>query len=213
MRKSTFFRFALFGLALVGSNSHADQEGWTTQTTKDGKITVQSKVSSIKDAKGDEFPVVDYRASTIATANFSKCVALLLDVSKHKAINDDALSETVETLSDHEWILHYDLNTPWPLPKSDCISKMTYTGDSAQKTATFVFTAAPTRWKATSARRMAIYDLTYHLKDLGSGRIELTSVGRGSPPFKVPLWMVRAGLPGSISDPLARIVKLSGSVR
>lgn len=38
-----------------------------------------------------------------------------------------------------------------------------------------------------------------------------TRTGRVSPPFKVPQWMLKAALPGSVSDPLTRIVKLAGA--
>lgn len=211
MQKVNSTQIALLLVAVVGSNASCDPGGWITQTTKDGKITVQSKVSSVKDTSGDEFPVIDYKANTVATASFSRCVGLILDVSRHKAINDDKSSEIVETISDHEWIVHYDLKVPWPLPQSDCVAKMTYSSDSARKMASFVFKAAPTRWKAPSGKRMSIYELTYTLRDLGNGRVELASAGKGSPPFKVPQWMLRSGLPGSVSDPLARIVALAGS--
>ncbi|MBK8801334.1 MAG: hypothetical protein IPN71_04630 [Fibrobacteres bacterium] len=211
MSKNLGLRISLLCVALYGSMAPAEAGDWKTQTSKDGKITVHSKVSSMKAANGDEAPLIEYKGTTIATVDFAKCVAVLLDVSKHKTINDDETSRIVETVSDREWIVHYDLSVPWPLPKSDCVAKMTYMRDSTGKVATIAFRAAPTKWTTTKAKRIEVYDLTYTLKDLGAGRVEVSSVGKSSPPFRVPEWMIRSAMPGTVSDPLARILQLAGA--
>lgn len=203
------FQLAVLGTAILFSTVHSEPGAWKTQTSKDGKVTVQSKVSSMKATNGDEAPVIEYKGSTTTTANFAKCVAVLLDVSNHKTINDDQSSRIVETVSDREWIVHYGLNVPWPLPQSDCVAKMTYTPDSTGKIARFHFSAAPSRWKSTNAKRMEVYELTYTIKDIGAGRIELSSVGKSSPPFNVPQWMLKAAFPASVADPLSQIVELA----
>jgi hypothetical protein len=211
MPRTKFVRFYLVCFLGLSIAANSADEGWKTQTTKDGKVTVRSRISSMTLPSGEEVPVIDYKANTVAAVKFARCEALLLDVSRHKDINDDKTSRTVETISEHEWIVHYELKVPWPLPASDCVAKMIYTNDSTKKVSVFAFNAAPTRYKATKAKRMSIYELTYTLKDLGEGRVELSSVGRGAPPFNVPQWMLRSGLPGSVSDPLERIIKLAGS--
>lgn len=204
-------RLLLVGAFLLSTAISANASGWETRTSKDGLTTVRSKVSSLKAANGEELPLIEYKGSATASASFAKCLAVLLDVGNHKEIHDDESSRTVETVSDREWIVHYGLKVPWPLPSSDCVAKMTYTRDTTGKVATIAFTAAPTRWKPTNAKRMSVYDVTYTLRDLGSGRMEISSTGRVSPPFKVPQWMLKAALPGSVSDPLTRIFQLAGN--
>ncbi|MEN9355620.1 MAG: hypothetical protein RL318_2945 [Fibrobacterota bacterium] len=204
-------RLLLTGAILLGAVIPSRASGWETKTSKDGSTTVQSKVSSLKTADGEEVPLIEYKAITTAKASFTKCVAVLLDVSNHKLIHDDESSRIVETVSDHEWIVHYGMKVPWPLPQSDCVTSMTYAQDRSGLLATFSFHATPTRWKTTGAKRMNQYDVTYTLRDLGAGRVEVSSTGRVSPPFKVPQWMLKAALPGSVSDPLKNIVKLAGN--
>lgn len=201
----------LLGTVLLGSSAYAQTAGWESHTSKDRTTTVQSKVSSLKTSEGQELPLIEYRGSLTAKASFARCVAVLLDVSHHKTIHDDESSRIVETVSDHEWIVHYGLKVPWPLAQSDCVASMTYARDATGTLATFTFQATPARWKATGAKRMNQYDVTYTLRDLGAGRVEISSTGRVSPPFKVPQWMLKAALPGSVSDPLTKIVKLAGS--
>jgi hypothetical protein len=143
------------------------------------------------------------------SVDFRSCLAAIRDVSNHKEIDDDESSRVVETVSDHEWIVYYDLKMPWPLPKTDCVARMVLSEDSANRTARFDIAAAPDKVKPLRPRRIRIYEISYVLKDLGNGRVQISSAGESAPPFDIPMWMIRAGFPGSAADPLERIVQIA----
>ncbi len=193
---------------LVSGLCHA-QTGWKSETTRDGKVQVLSRVTLAKAADGTEIPIVEYDASTIAQASFQRCLAVLQDVSKHKVIHDDHTSETVKILSENERIVHYELKVVWPLPKIDCVARMVVVVDSAARTATVTLTGEPDQLAPRAERRLARYQQTYTVKDMGDGSVELHSVGKSSPPFAVPRWMLKAAFPSAAADPLLRIVELS----
>lgn len=200
-------RAAMFFLCLAGFA--AAEPGWKTETTRDGKVQVRSRVTLAKAADGTETPIVEYSASTTARAGFAQCLAVLLDVSKHKLIHDDHSSETVSVLSENERIVHYGLKVVWPLPKIDCVARMVVSVDSIARTATIALTGAPDQLEPRAERRLAQYQQTYLLKDLGDGLLELRSVGKSAPPFAVPQWMLKAAFPSAAADPLLKIVELS----
>lgn len=193
---------------LAATLAHA-QTGWKSETTRDGRVRVLSRITVAKAADGTETPIVEYNASTTAKAEFQQCLTVLRDVSKHKLIHDDHSSETIKVLAENEWIVHYGLKVVWPLPKIDCVARMVVLVDSVARTATIRLTGAPDQLAPRAERRLSQYQQTYTLKDLGNGSVELGSAGRSAPPFAVPKWMLKAAFPAAAADPLLKIVELS----
>lgn len=208
-RRPIGLRISSATILLCFAGLGAAQSGWKSETTGDGKVQVQSRVTLAKATDGSETPIVEYKASTTAQASFAQCLAVLQDVSKHKLIHDDHSSETVAVLSEHERIVHYGLKVVWPLPKIDCVARMVVSVDSIERTATIALTGAPDQLAPRAERRLAQYQQTYTLKDLGDGLVELRSVGKSAPPFAVPKWMLKAAFPSAAADPLLKIVELS----
>jgi hypothetical protein len=197
--------------AILSASALARAEDWKREVSHDGKATVEYRVSRIGDDAGEERPLIEFKASLIDSAGYERCLSVMLDVSKHKIINDDEASETIRRLSETEWILYYEVKIPWPLPKTDCVMRMRLSKDSADKSAEFALTAAPELAPSRGKRRFRIHRFSYTLKDLGNGKVALGVAGKSSPPFKVPLWMIRAGFPEAASDPLRKIVKLANA--
>lgn len=187
--------------------AHAND--WKKEKTDDGKVSVEYRVSQLNDTGGGDAPLIEYKASMIDSASFQKCVSTLMDVSKHKEINDDEASETIRTVSESEWIVYYNLKIPWPLPKTDCVLRMNFSQDTVNKSAEFTFAAAPDQAPSKGKKRFSIHRISYTIRDLGNGKVELSTVGKSSPPFKLPLWMIRANFPNGASDPLKNLARLA----
>jgi hypothetical protein len=191
----------------------ADAGGWKKEKTDDGKVSVEYRISNSKDAAGEDAPLIEYNASMIDSADFRNCVSALMDVSNHRKINDDESSETIKTVSDTEWIVRYNMKIPWPLPKTDCVLRMTYSRDTLNRSAEFAFIAAPDQAPSAGRKRFSNHRVSYTIRDLGDGKVELRSVAKSSPPFKLPLWMISANFPDGPADPLKNIVKLAKAGR
>jgi hypothetical protein len=97
------------------------------------------------------------------------------------------------------------------MPKTDCVMRMKLSRDTADKSAQFDLVAAPDQAPLQGKKRFRNHRIAYTLKDLGNGKVELGSVGKSAPPFKIPLWMIRANLLKGSSDPLRNIVKLANA--
>ncbi len=203
----------LFFLTMAAMASVAISDGWKSEKTDDGKVSVEYRISSSKDAAGEDMPLIEYNASMVDSASFPDCVSALMDVSNHRKINDDESSETIKTVSETEWIVRYNMKIPWPLPKTDCVLRMTYSRDTLNRSAEFAFVAAPDQAPSAGRKRFSNHRVTYTVRDLGNGKVELRSLAKSSPPFKLPLWMISTNFPDGPADPLRNIVKLAKAGR
>ncbi len=206
-------RLVLILAATLSMVSLSEANEWKKEKTDDGKVMVEYRVSQIKDTAGEEAPFIEYNTSMTDSVDFEKCISVLLNVANHKTINDDEGSEIVKTISETEWILYYTLKIPWPLPKTDCVVRMNFSRDTVNKSAQFNLIADSGQLPSKGKKRFSVHQISYTFKDLGNGKVELSTVGKSSPPFKIPLWMIRANFPNGASDPLRNIVKLAKSGR
>ncbi|MEO7427666.1 MAG: hypothetical protein ABI036_20955 [Fibrobacteria bacterium] len=209
MNPSESIRLVFTLAATLSTAALAQADAWKKEMTDDGKVSVEYRVSRIKDTAGAEAPLIEFKASMTDSAGFEKCISTLMNVSNHKTFNGDEASETVRKVSETEWILYYNLKIPWPLPKTDCVVRMNFSRDTVNRSAEFSLVAAPDQAPPTGKRRFRVHQVSYTCKDLGNGKVELITAGKSSPPFKFPLWMIRASLPDAASDPLRIIMKLA----
>jgi hypothetical protein len=194
---------------LLSFNILAQDKDWKTAKSDYGKITVNYKISTRTDENGKKVPLIEDMTTTTDSLSMQNCISLMKDVSKHKEFTDDYTSEKVKTISDNEWVVYYYSKNPWPIANSDCVSKMTFSENMTEKTATFKFTAAPNEFKKGKVKRMTCYNVTYSFKDLGNGKVEITITGKSTPPVKVPLWIIRSAFPGVPVTALRKFVKLA----
>ena len=162
----------ILGMIFLNANIFAQIKSWNIETTKDGKVTVKSRILERTDDKGGAVQLIEYVATMIASVEMRDCITVLKDGSKHKEFTDDEVSKTVETLSDNEWIIYYYTNSPWPMPDNDCVAKMVLSEDETNKTATFILTAAPSMFEMKDVKRMTFYNVTYTFNDLENDEVK-----------------------------------------
>ena len=116
-----------------------------------------------------------------------------------------------KTISDNEWLIYYYFDAPWPLPNSDCVSKMNFSEDVTNGIVTFTLTAEPSMYEKKDVKRLTYYNVTYIFKDIGNGQVEMTSIARLTPVIKVPEWFVRSFFPDGPVRYLQRLLLLAKS--
>ena len=201
----------LAALCVFFASASATAQGteWRTATVDAGKVTVTWRVTARTNERGEEVPLIEYRASASAPLRMEKAIALLQDASRHHEFMGDKTSERVAIISDTECVIHSRYGAPWPFPDNDRVTRMTTAEDTDKKTVTFTFTAEPTAWKETGVKRVTFFNQIYTIKDVGGGKVELGLETKMSPPNPVPLWMIRAAFPGAGADPLRKFIELA----
>lgn len=202
----------VLGVALLAPQA-ARAQGWKTETSKDGKVVVTSRITDVVGAQGEKTTLVEYTSTMTESVELRKALAVLRDPSRHAAIHDDESSRTVRTISESERIVHYQLKMPWPLPRTDCVARMVVREDSVKGVATVSLEGAPDEIPAGKSRRIRVYSTVYELKDLGGGRTELKARVRVRPPFELPRWILATAFPEDVAKPLQRIAQFAAKER
>jgi hypothetical protein len=209
MRNKLHIVLVIPGMIFLNINIMAQTHQWNTKILDKGKITVKYRISKQNDALGQEVLVIEDSSSVTENIDFQKCITLLKNVSGHKEFTGDKISKKIKDISENECIVYYYAKNPWPIANSDCVSRMIYHYNAAEKTALFQFTAAPTEYAAGDVNRMTNYNVTYSFRDLGGGLVEIIVTGKTSPPVKVPMWMIKSAFPGVPAKALRKIVSLT----
>lgn len=196
-------------LLFTSENVFAQTNNWKTEKTEDGKITVTSKISKRTDENANEVQLIEYIASTTANVSFQNCISVMKDISKHREILNEEISEIIRSISDNEWLIYYYFNAPWPIPNSDCVARMNFSEDLSNKIATFTLTAEPLMFDTKDVKRVTYYSVSYSFKDIGNGRVEMTSKAKLTPVMQAPEWIVREFFPNGPARYLERLLALS----
>lgn len=199
----------LIFLFFIIENISAQSADWITQKTEDGKITVTSKISKRIDEDANEVQLIEYIATTTANVSMQNCISVLKDISKHKIILNEEVSDMLKALSDNEWLIYYYFDAPWPVPNSDCVTRMNFSEDLRNGIATFTLTAVPYMHDNKDVRRVTYYNVSYTFKDLGNGNIEMTSTAKLTPVIQAPEWIVREFFPNGPARYLERLLALA----
>jgi len=198
-------------LTFISSNIFAQASDWTTEKTEDGTITVTSKISKRTDHLDGEVQLIEYVATTTANVSLQSCISIMKDISKHKEILNEEVSEMIETISDNEWLVYYYFDAPWPIPNSDCVTKMSFSEDLINKEATFTIIAEPSTYGLTNVKRLTYYNVFYTFKDLENGTVEITSTAKLTPAVQAPEWVVKNFFPNGPARYLQRLLDLAKS--
>ncbi len=199
-------------LCLLSLNIYAQNDEWITENTEDGKIIVKSRISKRIDEESKEVQLIEYVATTIASVNMQNCVSVLKDISKHKEILNEKITKKIKTISENEWLLYYYFDAPWPIPNSDCVTRMSFFEDTVNNVATFTLNAEPSTFKTTDVKRVTFYNVTYEFKDIGNGFVEMTSTAKLTPIVQAPEWIVRKFFPAGPARYLERLLKLAEDI-
>jgi hypothetical protein len=199
-------------MTLVSTDIFAQAKEWKKITSDGGKVAIEYCISEIIDEGGATGQLIEYTVKTLATVGYESCMAAMRDIANNKALMGATQIETVEATAQNESIFYYYYTGNPFVPAYDCVAKMNCLEDSAKKTATVEFSAIPSMYKASALKRAELMQRRYIFKDVGSGKVEITITVKMSPPFTVPLWMLKAGVPGSAGKDMSKLVALVKAV-
>lgn len=209
--KNAIIKYLMIVFTIFVNNAVFADNGWKTEKVGDGKITVQYHISKRTDENGKKVPLIEYIVTTTDNVDFSKCIALMKDVSRHKEFTGDFKSEKVQEISENQSINYYYAKASWPLSDNDCVLKMVISEDSSMKTAQVTMTAEPTLYKTTEVNRITYQHTVYSFKDVGDGKTEVTISMKISPPYKVPGFLINAGFPGEPAKAVKNVIKAANA--
>ncbi len=186
----------------------AQTEDWIVKSLYDDQITVQYRFSEQVDEEGQPKMLIEDLTTTTVQADLESCINLMKDVEQHKEFTGDKISKIVKSVSDHEWIVYYYSNNPWPIKDSDNVSRLTMATDTSMTTVTFTLTAVPDEYEDKGVNRMEFYQAVYTFKDLGNDQVSIVIAGRSIPPVNVPDWLVKSAFPGTPAKSVKKMVTL-----
>jgi hypothetical protein len=195
-------------MTLIGTNIFAHAKEWKKATSDNGKVAIEYCISEAIDEGGSTNQLIEYTVKTIATVRFESCMAAMRDISNNKALMGATQIEKVEATAKNEAIFYYYYKGNPLVPAYDCVAKMNCSEDRAKKMATVELSAIPSLYKATTMKRTALLQRKYVFKDVGSGKVEITISVIMSPPFTLPLWMLKSGVPGGAGKDMSKLVAL-----
>ncbi len=189
-------------------NTLSQDKDCEVKTLDNGNIVVQYCISKLYDELGNRYVQIEDSTTTVAHIDFKKCISLMKDVQKHKLFTGDAKSKIVRNISPNEWIIYYYTDNSWPINNSDCVSRMTFTENVEEKTATFTLVASPSEYEKENVNRMTLFNIVYTFKDLENGKVRISMKGKSSPPVKVPMWLIKIAFPSAPANSIRKLVEL-----
>ncbi len=201
---------AFYGFFFIGITLQGQSNDWNNETSKSGRIKVSSRITKRFDDKGNKMQVAEYNATVLANVSLEKCIALMKNVSRHKEfLERTEKSQRIKTISANEWIIYYHYSSPWPLPDSDCISKVKMIENERDKTVTFDGKAVPRLYEDKGLRRMTLSDVKYIFKDIENGKVKIMMQVTFTPVITAPDWMLNIWFPEGPAAMLERFIELA----
>ncbi len=182
-------------------------QDWKKETTKDGTITVWSQFTTRDNESGKDVQVLKYRCFTTTGIARSKLVATFRNTVNHKNFMQyTEVCRELSRASPNEWLVYYAIDTPWPLPDSDCVTLFQLTESADQKATVIKGTARPTAYARQGVKRMEYNDTKYTFKELGKETyVEIEAAF--TPVTNAPKWLIKGWFPEGPGNLLKKLIK------
>lgn len=192
----------LFIVVLICSNNSIAQRNWTYDDYDHGKVRVRYEI-----LKTDQDALnVFYIAEAEARLSLTKAETFMRDAKLWKNFlehTEDCFE--VGRSSENNWVTHFRVSPPWPMPDSDLVQSFTfYRLENGFK---IVGTARPDQYPKADVDRMTFSDATYYFTDLGDGKVKVKFEAAFSPIGSAPKWMLNAWFPGGPGKMVTRLIQ------
>ena len=206
----TFAVALVLGALVPGAVAAGQQPGWKEKTTKDGEVTVSYRFTEHEDQNGKKYNELEYEAVTRAETDLERCRKVMMDDSKHMAFMEGTEGvKRVKNLSESEWVTYYFLNSRWPMPDSDLVTRYKLEEDASRKQFVLSGSPAPDMYPEGDVPRMKYNQSKFTFTDQGNGIVEITMYSRSIPLVSIPKWLIASWIPNGPADMLHGIVDLA----
>ena len=197
-----------FGLFILTFGANAQNENWTTKVSQVGNTKVQYFISQQDSPKGEPTQTIEYVVSRVLEADIDACLEVLKTPSNYMNIFDfTEKSELIEQISENEWFVYFYIDSPWPLPNQDQVSKFTL--ESNGNSATIRSTSTPDKISRTDVTRAIMADFDYFLVKMNDGLLEITIKAKFQPTTAAPHFLINIWFPDGPANMIDRIAKLA----
>ena len=211
MRPAIHTGVMILGL-LLSTGARGQQSDWKKETTKDGEVTVNYRFTEHVDQRGKKYNVLEYEAVTRGVADLERCKQVMLDDSKHMAFMEGTEGvKRVKNISEEEWVTYYFLNSRWPMPDSDLVTRYRLEEDPSGKRFVLTGSPAPDMYPEGEVARMEHNQSKYTFTDLGNGFTEIVMYSKSVPLVSVPKWLIASWIPKGPADMLHGIIDLANN--
>lgn len=191
----------IIAILLQSFTTFSQERNWTIETSKDGKSKV--KYELVKEGKQTHFY---YIAQTTANVSLDDLDTYFSNTANHKSfIERTTVTETVEHLSDNEWIAYYFFNAPWPLADSDIVIKIKRI--KQEHKLVFIAQAISNDYKSSDTERMTNYKVIYEFEKINNTTTKITYNADYIPVGSIPKFLIKSWFP----EGPAKIVSKLGS--
>lgn len=205
-------RYVLVTIGIVLTHLAAGQlnNNWITEVTKDGSISVTYTIREHINSDGNKTQLLEYRVISKANLKLDHCLEVMKNDANHYQFMDNTtVSRRIKNLSENEWLSYYYIDTPWPLPDSDCVTHYTVLNTTNQAEIKLIGRAKPEAYPLQGVRRMQLNYSEYTFTDLGNGQVQIIIYSRTSPVVAAPDWMIKAWFPKGPASMMRGIITLA----
>lgn len=204
IKVKSFFSVLLLSL-LFSTSNFAQEEAWKKEISKDGSIEVDYRIFKALDEKGESIQIVEYNVSTIQALDFNKCIVMMNNISNHKYFSEETEeSYKLKDLSENKSLIYYYIDSPWPLPNSDCVSILTII--KKEKSVIYELHSSPNSYEMKDVKRMILSDAIYTFEKRDDNKVKITNYTKFSPTTTVPQWLVNTWFPNGPIEIMKNII-------
>lgn len=197
--------FTLMIGLLISINGIAQEGNWKTETLKDGKVTVKSKVVTQK-VNNIEKNVFYYVAETIADINLEKSETFMRNSANYKNFLENmGTTSEVKKISANVWLTYIYFDNSWPVSDNDCVQKFEFV--KANNGFYVSGKAAPTEYGTKKVDRINLYDVVYKFERIADKKVKVSIEAIFSPAGSIPKVLMNSWLPKGPERIISRLVE------
>lgn len=183
---------------------------WVTEVSKDESISVSYAIHEHINDSGDKIQMLEYKVIATANSSVESCVAVMKDDANHYLFMDNTtVSKRIKDISATEWLTYYFIDTPWPVPNSDCITRYTILDEKDSLMVKVLAIAEPDAYPEKDVKRMQYNYSEYTFSDIGNGKVQIIIYSRTSPVVSAPNWMLKSWFPEGPANMMRGIIQLA----
>lgn len=173
----------------------SQEKNWTVDKSKDGNVTVKSRIEEGKNKSGDDIKIMYYVVEKVGKLTLGQAEKYLRNSANYKFILESTIeSREIKKISEDEWQMYLFFDAIWPMPKSDCVQQVVFerSGKNGFKIKAEVISAPGFK---TGVERVSIYSTLYEVEKINEKEIKLVLTVTSSPVINPPKFLIKPWFP------------------
>lgn len=173
----------------------SQEKNWTIDKSKDGNVTVKSRVEEGKNRSGDDIKIMYYIVQKVGELTLEQAEKYLRNSANYKFILESTLeSRELKKISEDEWQMYLFFDAIWPMPKSDCVQQVVFERNG-KNGFRIKAEAIPAPEFKTGVERVTIYSTLYEVEKINEKEVKLVLTVTSSPVINPPKFLIKPWFP------------------